>query len=216
MAHASAPSLLILHAVRLKGMADDVSVARRYDLDSTATREYLLDVEAAGWVIWSEFAGSGGWSLTERGRSENERRLAAELTALGATETVRAVYTDFLPLNALLQQACTDWQLRPAPSDPLAANDHTDPAWDAAVLAELAALSRQLVPLNRRLAGALDRFGGYDRRFDAALSRVREGDLTWVNRPGVDSCHTVWFELHEDLLATLGMVRGEETNGTEV
>jgi hypothetical protein len=26
----------------------------------------------------------------------------------------------------------------------------------------------------------------------------------------VDSCHTVWMELHEDLMATLGIQRGAE------
>jgi hypothetical protein len=28
-----------------------------------------------------------------------------------------------------------------------------------------------------------------------------------------DSCHTVWFELHEDLLSTLGIRRGDEATG---
>ncbi|MDQ1375434.1 MAG: hypothetical protein QOJ09_2772, partial [Actinomycetota bacterium] len=29
--------------------------------------------------------------------------------------------------------------------------------------------------------------------------------------PLIDSYHTVWFELHEDLLSTLGIERGSET-----
>ncbi len=53
----------------------------------------------------------------------------------------------------------------------------------------------------------LTRFGGYDRRFTAALRRARDGDAAWVDRTDVDSCHRVWFELHEDLLATLGIDR---------
>jgi hypothetical protein len=28
-----------------------------------------------------------------------------------------------------------------------------------------------------------------------------------VTGVGIDSCHSVWMELHEDLLATLGMQR---------
>jgi hypothetical protein len=54
----------------------------------------------------------------------------------------------------------------------------------------------------------LARFRGYDDRFTAALARVEQGELTWVARPRVDSCHTVWMELHEDLIATLGIRRG--------
>ena len=38
------------------------------------------------------------------------------------------------------------------------------------------------------------------------------GEPAWVTRPRVDSCHTVWMELHEDLLATLGIDRGDETD----
>jgi hypothetical protein len=35
--------------------------------------------------------------------------------------------TSFLPLNALLLRACTDWQLKRAVGDRLVPNDHSDP-----------------------------------------------------------------------------------------
>ena len=41
-----------------------------------------------------------------------------------------------------------------------------------------------------------------------ALERVDKGERSWVDRPRADSFHTVWFELHEDLLATLALSRG--------
>jgi len=37
---------------------------------------------------------------------------------------------------------------------------------------------------------------------------VQAGDGGWVDRTDVESCHRVWFELHEDLVATLGVDRG--------
>jgi hypothetical protein len=40
------------------------------------------------------------------------------------------------------------------------------------------------------------------------LRRVDRGERRWVDAPRIDSCHTVWFELHEDLLASLGLERG--------
>ena len=49
------------------------------------------------------------------------------------------------------------------------------------------------------------RFSGYADRFAAALARVDQGQRRWVDEPRIDSCHTVWFELHEDLLASLGI-----------
>ncbi len=204
MTQTSSPDLLVLHAVRLKGMADTDAVARRFGLGRAVADELLLDAQAYGWVTWSEFAGTGGWSLTDRGRAENERRLAGEL---GDPTEVRRVHDAFLPLNERLQRACTDWQLRPAPGAPLAANTHDDPEWDARVVNELAALADELVPLAEVLTGTLARFGGYDTRFAAALARVRAGDPSAVDGTGADSCHTVWFELHEDLIATLGITR---------
>ncbi|MEV6284704.1 transcriptional regulator [Kribbella sp. NPDC051770] len=205
MSRASTQELLVLHAVRLKGMADDKAVAARFLLDQATVSELLLDYQAYGWVSWSEFAGTRGWSLTPAGRVENERQLAAER---GDAGVLREVYQEFLPLNARLQQACTEWQLRPSEDDPMAFNDHTDPAWDARVVKALTALSLRLDELVQRLSGVLDRMGGYDLRFAAALGKVPR-DPTWVDGSGKDSCHTVWFELHEDLIATLGVERGQ-------
>ncbi|MEV4114149.1 transcriptional regulator [Nonomuraea sp. NPDC049695] len=210
MTRDSALDLLALHAVRITGFVDTPVLADRYGLDPAETKEALYDAEARGWVQYTSFAGSGGWSLTESGRAENERRLAAELALVGGAEEVRDVYREFLPLNAVLQRACTDWQLRPTGGDRLATNDHSDPAWDARILYELAGVGHALTPLAGRLASVLTRFRGYDTRFAAALARVQDGEGAWVDRTDVDSCHRVWFELHEDLIATLGIDRRTE------
>jgi hypothetical protein len=228
--------LLVLHAVRLRGMADDRAVAARFGVEQEVAAEVLLDCQAFGWVTWSEFAGTGGWSLTEAGRLENERQLAAELAGLAepeelaglaepeepggvagaepgevaGAEVVREAYRVFLSLNERLQRACTDWQIRPTKEDSLAFNDHSDPAWDGQVIDELTALGQALDAVSERLTSVLDRFRGYDTRFSTALGRVIAGDSSWVDRTGADSCHTVWFELHEDLIATLGLARGAE------
>ncbi|MFD6093277.1 transcriptional regulator [Oerskovia sp. NPDC060338] len=211
MTQDSPVDLLVLHAVRITGFADVPALARRFGTGLDETTELLEDAEARGWVQRSAFAGLGGWSLTVAGRTENERQLASELARTGREGDVREAYREFLPLNARLQRACTDWQLRPVPGDRLAPNDHTDPAWDAGVLGELAAIDRDLAPLGRRLSDVLARFGGYDERFATALGRVQAGDGGWVDRTDVDSCHRVWFELHEDLVATLGVDRGAGT-----
>jgi hypothetical protein len=39
---------------------------------------------------------------------------------------------------------------------------------------------------------------------------VLAGAREWFTRPVIDSYHTVWFELHEDLLSTLGLARASE------
>ena len=204
----SSAELLTLHAIRLKGMADDAEVAARFGLDLTLARELLLDFQAFGWITRVEFVGTAGWTLTESGRSENERQLAHELAATNSNSSIHDAYLSFLPHNDRLLRACTDWQLRPSGADPLAVNEHTDNEWDQRVLTTLSALREELRTICQELGHRLARFRGYDDRFTAALARVEQGELTWIARPRVDSCHTVWMELHEDLIATLGIRRG--------
>jgi hypothetical protein len=204
----SPPDLLVLHAVRLLGYADTERVASRFRLDRAQVEEHLEDARASGWVDRSSFSGRSGWFLTPRGKLEDEHRLAAELDSTGRRDDLRRAYDDFLVLNGRLLQAVTDWQTRPVPGDPLAANDHQDLRWDRRTLATLTEICVGLGPLATTLAGVLTRFGGYDARFALALEEAQHGDHRWVDSIELDSCHTVWFQLHEDLLATLGVQRG--------
>lgn len=205
--------LLVLHVVRVTGFADDDVVAQRSGIEQGTVRELLRDHEAHGWVTRTEFAGTGGWALTERGKAEDFRRLTDELADTGARAAVEHAHRSFEPLNARVVRACTDWQLRPRGGDRFAANDHGDPKWDARVLDELAAVGGELTALVGELGACLPRFAGYDVRFSAALGRARAGQAQWVAGVGVASCHAVWMELHEDLLATLGISRGTESTG---
>ncbi|MEU7753117.1 transcriptional regulator [Micromonospora sp. NPDC049171] len=208
MTHASAPDLSVLHAVRVAGVADDAAVSDRTGVDLETAAELLLDFEAYGWVTHVEFAGTSGWTLTDRGRVQDSRKLGEELDQTGARATVEQAHKQFEILNGRLVRACTDWQLRPAEGDRLTSNDHSDPQWDGRVLDELTTIGAALTGLIGVLAGALARFDGYADRFDAALTRARAGDGRWVTGVGVASCHAVWMELHEDLLSTLGIARG--------
>lgn len=207
MSFSSSAELLVLHAVRIKGMATASEISRRFLLDPDDVEELLLDHEASGLVARVAFADVRGWSLTDRGRTEGERLLADELDDAAAREDVAQSHAAFVPLNARFLQAITRWQIRPTPWDAMASNDHSDWRWDQQVLATLTGLSGRLRPIEEQLAAGLTRFSGYADRFAAALSRVDQGQRRWVDEPRIDSCHTVWFELHEDLLATLGLDR---------
>jgi hypothetical protein len=204
----SSPELLVLHGLRIKGMAGATAVAQRFDLDPDLVNELLLDYEAFGWVSRVRFADIKGWALTGIGRAENERRLSAELDQTGTRSAVVAAHDVFVALNARFLTAVTNWQLRPKKADPLAANDHTDSRWDERVLDDLRDLRSGLRAVCEQLGAALPRFDGYAERHSAAVGRVDRGERAWVALPKIDSCHTVWMELHEDLLATLGLERG--------
>jgi hypothetical protein len=195
MSNQSTMDLLVLHAVRLKGFADSAAVARRFGLDPEAAHEDLLDAQARGFVSRHSFADLTGWSLTEAGRRHDESLLRAELDQVAARDEVGAVHTAFLPLNAQAVQAFTAWQLAPTPGP--AAGD---------LVRRLGDVAHELDGLERRLVARLPRFAGYHDRFARALARSAD-DPVWMTNPEVDSGHTVWFELHEDLTSTLGIPR---------
>ncbi|MDQ3108180.1 MAG: MarR family transcriptional regulator, partial [Actinomycetota bacterium] len=110
-----------------------------------------------------------------------------------------------LDVNTELLTVCTDWQLRES-----GLNDHTDAAYDRSVIERLEAVDAKVQPVCADLASALERFCDYGSRFANALERVRAGERDWFAKPMIDSYHTIWFELHEDLLATLGIERSKE------
>ena len=207
---ASAPDLLALHAVRLLGMASPERAARRFGLDPVAVSELLLDFEAFGWVRYTEFAGTGGWSLTDAGRRANEKQLADELVSVGARAELVEIHRDFLPMNARFLAVVTRWQVRPLHGEPHAANDHQDHRWDDRVLDDLAICGRRLDAVGVRLTELLDRCDGYGARYLAAIERATRGEAGWVDDMTRDSCHKVWFELHEDLISSLGVTRENE------
>lgn len=208
--HASITDDLVLHGPRVLGFASSGRIAARFGLDADEVQELLLDYEALGWAQHSRFAGSSGWSLTDAGRVENECRLSLELDNAGAREVVRQAHAEFVPLNRRFATACTNWQVRPTRTDPMAANDHTDWGWDERVLRTLDSLDRALRSVAEPLAATLQRFDGYADRYSAARAKVDTGQRRFVDAPDIDSCHTVWIQLHEDLLATLGIPRGSD------
>jgi hypothetical protein len=189
MAQSSATGLLTLHAVRLKGFADTAAVAARFGLDTDRTREDLLDAQAYGLVSRTSFADLTGWSLTGAGYRHNQAQLRDELDRVDGHRVVTAAHDRFLPLNARASELFTAWQLG-----------------SGGELSPLARLADDLRDLEEVLAALLGRFAGYHGRFGAALARAGH-DAAWITGIEVDSCHRVWFELHEDLIATLGITR---------
>jgi hypothetical protein len=139
----SIPDLLILHALRLMGMAEDRAAARRFGLDQDLVSESLLDHQAVGRVERVGFADLGGWTLTALGHAEHERLMADELTRTGLRTQIASVHDRFVELNGRFLTTATNWQIRPLPGDPLAANDHSDWRWDERVLDDLRSLLRR-------------------------------------------------------------------------
>ncbi|SEE78845.1 hypothetical protein [Ruania alba] len=191
--------LQVLHTVRILGYAGNAAVCERAGIPPAQVDEALLDAQAAGQVVWSQFDDDGGWSLTEAGKTLGEVLLAEELDRAGARVEVEAVMAEFESLNRQVTSACTRWQL--------AEMGMAEQAISLAeTVEELARAGEAWAALERQLVAHLPRFDGYCDRFSAALGRART-DPSWVTATDRESAHRIWFELHEDLLATLGRSR---------
>jgi hypothetical protein len=77
-------------------------------------------------------------------------------------------------------------------------------------LDDLASVGRRLDVLGVRLTEPLARFDGYGSRYLAAIERAARGEAGWVDDMTCDSCHKIWFELHEGLISSLGVTRENE------
>jgi hypothetical protein len=208
MSHRSEPRLLVLHALRLKGVGQVDTVAAAADLP-TGTVSNQLDELAARGLADERDGVLPGWSLTPAGRAEHQEALAAELDEVGARPTVEAGYRLVRHLNPGVLDACSRWQVREV-GGRIVRNDHHDRAHDARVLADLDTALHDVQPAGAQLADDLERFSPYAPRLASALHRAKAGEGDYVAKPVIPSFHTVWFELHEDLLLTLGLDRASE------
>lgn len=185
---------LLLHEVRLRGRME-------------VTEEHLLSpLLDAGLVERSRAV----VHVTKEGR---ELHASWARVAPGSEQervTSRA-YERFLPLNLEFLRVCHDWQVRPGDVP----NDHRDLRYDWSVIDRLRAIDERVAPVVRRVAREVARFEGYARRLRSALARVEEGEHDWFTSPRLDSYHTVWMQLHEDLLLALGRDRASEAAGDE-
>jgi hypothetical protein len=200
--------LLVLHGLRLKGFAEAGGVAMLFGLDDDEVAVELKDLAGDGLVLRRDGRVSG-WSLTSEGRTIEAALLAEELDRSGARAAIEDAYGRFQAVNGELLEVCTAWQLKSVDGKQ-AINDHADVAYDAETIRRLGQVHATAAPVVDDLGRALPRFDRYGARLAHALERVESGDMEWFTKPLLDSYHTVWFELHEDLLSTLALQRGSE------
>jgi hypothetical protein len=206
MPYASDTRLLVLHGLRLKGFGEPDAIGAIVGLDVDLVGKHLDALLVEELVLRRDGPRLAGWGLTAAGRAEQERLLAHELDTAGCRDTVAAVYDAFLGLNTPLLEICTAWQMQ----DETTLNDHSDAAYDNAVIDRIVKHHSELEPILDRLEALFDRYNGYRPRFERSLDNLRDGIYDWFTKPMIDSYHTVWFQLHEDLLNTLGIDRASE------
>ncbi|MFC5138945.1 MarR family transcriptional regulator [Actinomycetospora rhizophila] len=193
-----------LHALRVKGLTSPAVAAEIVSLSESDAQARLTELEAEGLVRHRGAGRVQGWTLTKEGKAAHAELLADAVDA-DARAALDAAYDGFLPVNGDFKEVCTAWQTR---GDGTTPNDHTDAAYDAAVIERLAEVDARVDGVLRDLGGAVDRMAGYRPRLTDALARVRDGDATAFTAPMTASYHDVWMELHQDLIVSLGLTRG--------
>jgi pyruvate, orthophosphate dikinase len=151
----------------------------------------------------------GMFRLTGKGRLRARELMSGEQERWGHDRALAAL-DGFAALDGRMKQTVTAWQLKDLGSTQMP-NDHSDAEYDEDVLAQLAALHDATASWLSSLDPAPQRLHAYCRRLERALRHARGGDERFVASPRVDSYHSVWFELHEDLIRLAGRSRAEET-----
>jgi DNA-binding MarR family transcriptional regulator len=212
MARRSNTRLLVLHWLRLKGHASAAALAESAEIATAEVESWLARLAADGLVVHRDVP--EGWALTPAGRAEHARLVGREIDVVGVRPAIEGAYQRFRALNGSVLDACSRWQVREV-AGVAVRNDHRDPDYDARVVGDLAALHSRVEPVCDDLAGALERYRPYGDQLSRAVAKVEAGERDWFTKPRLASYHTVWFELHEDLLTTLGLDRTAEAEDAE-
>jgi pyruvate,orthophosphate dikinase len=193
--------LTVLRIVAIKGRASADIVAGSLGVEVGAVQAEL-DAFTARELVRSTPMGYG---ITPAGRTRCTDLVDAEQRATDQA-AVAVIYETFCDHNQEVKAVITDWQTR----GPNRLNDHSDDDYDRAVLDRLLALHQEVLPLLDEIGEVATRLSHYKPRLQRAADAIAAGDHTYVSRPIVDSYHTVWFELHEDLIGLAGLTRAGE------
>jgi hypothetical protein len=203
MGIASEPRFRVLHALRIKGFAKVDVLSELSGLPSAEVESHLAALQSEELAMFREARAL--WQLSPKGREAHGAALAADVKQAGLQEGLHADYEEFLELNDGFKALCGDWQLRDG--NP---NDHSDAAYDAAVVARLQGIDGRAQPILARMGSAVDRFAGYGPRLAVAARNVADGDHHLFTGVMCNSYHDIWMELHEDLILSLGIDRAKE------
>jgi hypothetical protein len=200
---ADVSALPILMAVRIKGRATQDAIATAAGMTAREAGAALTDACAAALVqaVQGGVPARGG---SDPAAPETFALAAGGHVALGALlarerrdhAALARAYEAFMAVDTRVKAAITGWQLASTGAARLA---------HGAALRNVGAEAGAAVD---RLTALVPRYAAYARRVGTAREALRAGDERYVASPRVDSLHQVWFELHQDLLLTLGRERG--------
>jgi hypothetical protein len=196
---------LVLHGLAVKKAGTATAVAEILGEDPGRVATALQAGVGAGRAVEAREL----FMATPAGREWLAERYPTEFAEFRATAEATESYERFERVNRELLRLFTEWQMMPVGNETVP-NDHSDADYDDRIIDRLGALHERAERPLEQFAELEPRLGQYPRRLEAAYDKVLAGDHDFVSGAKVDSYHTVWFELHEDLLRMLGREREEQ------
>ena len=205
MSSATDTELLALHGLAVKKAGSPAAVAAVVGAEQAEVEASLEAAVAAG-----RAAGANGtYMVAPAGREWLDAQYPEAFAEFRADPAASEAYKRFERINRELLALFTDWQMVPSAGGERVPNDHSDPDYDTGIVDRLGAQHERAEKVLDSFAALEPRLGLYKGRLDSAYDKALAGEHEWVSGARIDSYHTVWFELHEDLLRMLGREREE-------
>ena len=195
---------LVLHGLAIKKHAGPADLEGLTGLPSAAIGPLLVAAQASGRAIEAQ----GKYLLSPLARIALEADYSRRYADTRQDPAFMEAYEKFERVNVTLKALITDWQTIEIGGQRVA-NDHRDKDHDSRVIDRLGELHERADAILSRLATSLPRLCYYPRQLLVALEKAEDGAIEWVSDAKVESYHTLWFELHEDLLRIVGRTRNE-------
>ncbi|MEM1133552.1 MAG: hypothetical protein AAGH53_11490 [Pseudomonadota bacterium] len=195
---------MTLHGLAILRTATPADIAHRMAIELGEVEAMLEIAETQGRVVR---AGDRLMlaPLAQLALSADYSRICASLRAdpdfVSAVERFEVVNRD---LKALM----TDWQTRTIAGTTIA-NDHSDAEYDERIIDRLGRFHDRVTALLDQFANLVPRLAVYRDGLLKAIEAAEDGDIAFVSDVGCESYHTLWFDLHEELLRLSGTERVE-------
>ena len=195
---------LVLHGIAVKKYATVEDISSVTALDPAVVASLVNEAVAKGRANEA----NGKYLLTPIGQVTLKSSYSKVYGRLRKDAEFLSAYETFEQINNDLKQAVTDWQTVEVGGQ-MVPNDHGDEDYDAAVIDRIGNIHERVERVLDRLGAQESRLAIYGEKLLVALERAEDGDISWVSDATIESYHTVWFELHEDLLRIMGREREE-------
>jgi len=194
----------VLNTIVLKKMTRAAVVADLTGLPLADVNATVATLEGEGAI----FRMDADVMVTETGTAMAKDSAGQMYAQLRDDPDIERWHARFEPLNRQLLRAITSWQTIDVGGSRVP-NEHADAEYDEKVRSQIDAIVTKMGRLLDELGAKVPRLLRYRERLMDALARADAGDARFISDVRVDSIHSIWFEMHEDVLLVLGKERND-------